>query len=102
MVCMSDGVSVCADRNDFASIVCRTFKLNYHEVVNQISTDGHGMFSIRSFMMYMQKQYEGAQRSNGIIGDHTHGYYNHDIAFNRYVCKGVARGFGGLWTMRMG
>jgi len=59
------------------------FKLNYHEVVNHISTDGHGMFTIHAFMMYMHKQHEVTQRTNGMVGDHTHSYYNNDPAFSR-------------------
>ncbi len=69
--------------HDFA-IVCRTFKLNYKEVMNHVSSDGHGMYTLHTFMMYMQRQQELPQR-NGMISDHTHNYYNADPGF-RYVC----------------
>ena len=60
-------------RTDFASI-CRRYKLNYKQVMDQIGTDGEGRYSLDAFIHYMKRyQHSQAQHSH-----HQTNYYDQE------------------------
>lgn len=50
-------------RTDFSNI-CRRYKLNYKQVMDQIGTDGEGRYSLDAFIHYMKRYHHTQQHSH--------------------------------------
>ena len=66
-------------RNDFSNI-CRRYRLNYRQVMDQIATDGEGRYTLDAFIHYMKRnQHLQMQHSH----HQTNSYYNDQESFTR-------------------